>query len=141
MGVHVSINGVDIVRVSSCKFLGIIIDDKLKWSEHITHLQSKISKSLYALNRSKRLVPQKYLKTIYDTLVHSHISYGITLWGSTFKSYLNKIQILQKKAVRFIMHHTIATHSHYLKKVDYYILKVCMNMRSGNLCLMHTNRL
>ena len=67
--------GEDIIeRKKSCKFLGVFIDENLKWDEQIKNVHSKISKSLYALNRSKRLVPKSYMKTLYDSLVHSHLS-------------------------------------------------------------------
>ena len=92
----------DIERKDCCKFLGIMIDDKLTWSKHIDYIHSKLSRSLYAINRSRYLVPPKYLKKLYDSLVHPYLSYGIALWGGTCKSYLNKICISQKKALRHI---------------------------------------
>ena len=54
-------------RKNCCKFLGLLIDDKLTWSEHIAYVHSKLSKSLYAMNRSKYLIPSQYLKTLYDS--------------------------------------------------------------------------
>ena len=68
-----------IERKDCCKFLGIMIDDKLTWSKHIDYIHSKLSRSLYAINRSRYLVPPKYLKTLYDSLVHPYLSYGIAL--------------------------------------------------------------
>ena len=64
-------------RKNCCKFLGLLIDDKLTWSEHIAYVHSKLSKSLYAMNRSKYLIPSQYLKTLYDSLVQSYLSYGV----------------------------------------------------------------
>ena len=34
----ISLNGVDIAKVSHAKFLGVLIDDKLTWKSHITHI-------------------------------------------------------------------------------------------------------
>ena len=39
------INGENIKQVNSTKFLGIIIDSKLTWKQHIAHIQHKISKT------------------------------------------------------------------------------------------------
>ena len=39
------INNNEIAEVKSTKFLAIIIDDKLKWSEHIQYIKNEISKS------------------------------------------------------------------------------------------------
>ena len=95
--------GVDVIqRTNSCKFLGIMIDDKFTWSEHIVYTKSKLCRSLYAISRSNNFVPLKHLKTLYDSLIHPYFSYGIVLWGSTYSSYLQKIRICQKKAIRHI---------------------------------------
>ena len=40
------IRGNKIVRVFSTKFLGIIIDDQLKWLEYIQYIKNKVSKSV-----------------------------------------------------------------------------------------------
>ena len=73
-----------------------MIDDKLTWSKHIDYIHFKLSRSLYAINRSRYLVTPKYLKAFYDSLVHPCLSYGIALWGGTCKSYLNKICMPEK---------------------------------------------
>ena len=39
---------------------------------------------------------------LYYALVHPHLTYGILIWGSTYKSYLNTLQLLQNKAMRAI---------------------------------------
>jgi len=42
------------------------------------------------------------LKTLYYALIHPYIEYGLLLWGNTHSTYINKIVILQKKAIRII---------------------------------------
>ena len=53
-----------IERKHCCKFLGIIIDDKLNWYDHITYTRSKLSRSVYAMNRMKNMIDMPYLKTL-----------------------------------------------------------------------------
>ena len=79
----------EIIRNECCKFLGIIIDDKLGWLDHINSINIKLSRSLYILNSVKNMLP-------------NYITYGIILWGSTYQSYLKRTVILQKKAIRYI---------------------------------------
>ena len=98
------------------QFLGIMIDDKLTWSEHISYTKSKLCRSLYAISRSKNFVPLKHLKTLYDSPIHPYISYGIVLWGSTYSSYLQKIRICQKKAIRHIYRSAYNAHTDPLFK-------------------------
>ena len=100
-----------IERKHCCKFLGLIIDDKLNWSYHITYTRSKLSRSVYAINRMKNMIDMPYLKTLYYSLVHSYLSYGIILWGITHSSYLNYICIYQKTAVRCIFKSSYNSHT------------------------------
>ena len=101
---NLKINNIPIEQVKEFSFLGIVINEHVNWNSHITHISKKISKSIGIMNRIKFYVPRSCLKNIYLSLIHSHLNYGILLWG--FK--LNKLRILQKKAVR------ILSHSHYL---------------------------
>jgi hypothetical protein len=83
----------------SVKFLGIYIDKHLTWKEHINIISSKISRAIFAINRVKHILPHKSLKSLYYTLIHSHITYGIQAWGN---GNTKKLEILQKRALRII---------------------------------------
>ena len=82
------------------KFLGHIIDEHLTWSDHISHVRSKVSSGNYALAKTKHLLPPKIRLTLYNSLVRSHLEYGIITWGGARASKLRSIEIAQKKAIR-----------------------------------------
>ena len=42
------------------------------------------------------------MKTLYYSLIHSHLSYGTMLWGSAFQYRLRQLEVIQKKSVRNI---------------------------------------
>ena len=42
----IKIDGVNIARVMSTKFLGVIIDEQMTWKNHITYIASKLSKMM-----------------------------------------------------------------------------------------------
>ena len=63
---------------------------------------SKLSSELYALNKSKHTLELNHLNTLYYSLIHSHINYGLLLWGSTAKSIIHKVEIMQNKSIRTI---------------------------------------
>ena len=46
MNIRVGINGISIDRVYNSNILGVTIDEKLNWKEHIKMIQSQISKQL-----------------------------------------------------------------------------------------------
>ena len=74
----------------------------LDWHRHIDHCKNKMSSGLYAINTAKNIMPAKQLKTLYYSLIHPYLNYGILLWGGTHKSYTHKLQVLQNKAIRVI---------------------------------------
>lgn len=87
---------------SNVKFLGLYIDQKLRWNYHIDNLKLKMSKALFAINKAKHVLPRKYLRLLYNSLVYSHLTYGVILWGAAFHVHINKIVIMQKKIIRAI---------------------------------------
>ena len=102
IGTQITINNTDILRVNETKFLGVIIDDKLTFQQHIKQTENKISKGLYALRTIKNILPKKHLKLIYHALISPHLSYGIPFWHNSTKQHLHRLTILQKKAIRII---------------------------------------
>jgi hypothetical protein len=87
-------------RYTSVKLLGIYLDGSLSWNEHVEKVINKLSKSIYILRRLKFSLSINYLKLVYHALCHSHISYGILLWGGAPR--WKEIFIWQKKAIRII---------------------------------------
>ncbi len=68
-----------------------------------------MSKSIAILNRTKHILNEiKTLYILYCALIVPYITYCVEVWGHTYKTNLNSIYRLQKKAVRIV------------KRVDYY---------------------
>ena len=53
-----TLNGSVIKRVIETKFLGVIIDGKLKWQSHTSYLNSKLKCEIKKLNRMKSCIPK-----------------------------------------------------------------------------------
>ena len=100
-----------IQKVNSAKFLGIFIHDELKWSVHINHVLKRVSSGSYALHSVKRFLSGDNMKTLYYSLIHSHLSYGTLLWGSSFQYRLHQLEVIQKKSVRNICNATYNAHT------------------------------
>ena len=92
------INGNKIKQVHETKFLGVIIDDTLSWKSHIAYLENKLKCCTGIINIVKDKIPKSHYKSLYHTLFESHLSYGITVWGGTSQSSLEKLFLLQKNA-------------------------------------------
>ena len=84
------------------KFLGVIINDKLKWQSHTSYLNFKLKCEIGKLHRMKSCIPKHLYKDIYHTLFESHLSYGISSWGGISQNKLKPLFTTQKKCVRVI---------------------------------------
>ena len=86
----------------SSKYLGVTIDHRLSFKLHILSLETRVSRSVGILSKLRSTFPSPTLLLLYHALVQPHLVYVLPLWGSTFKTYLSKLQILQNKALRII---------------------------------------
>ena len=100
-----------LVRVDSTKFLGVIIDERLTWKQHIFFLKAKLSKCLAILYRSSKLLDKSSLRVLYCSIFLPYINYCCEVWGTTYTSTISCIYILQKKAVRMICNENRRAHT------------------------------
>ena len=97
-----AIRNCSIKQVTSAKFLGVIVDDKLCFREHITNVTVKLSQFCGVLWKMKHCVPSRVLKLLYMSLVYPHLNYGLAAWGSSSNTILNKIIAKQNKIIEVI---------------------------------------
>ena len=68
-------------KVSKVKFLGVIIDEKLKWEDHIDHLQQKLKLSIVMIKIIKKVIAKNEYLKLYNALFIPHLTYCISVWG------------------------------------------------------------
>ena len=90
------------MSVETAKYLGITFDNRLSFEKHINNLVKKLSKAVGILRKVKNFLNSQALLQLYYAIFHSHIQYRLIIWGSTFKTYLKKLTILQNKAVKIV---------------------------------------
>jgi hypothetical protein len=89
-------------RISNTKFLGVIIDDNLKWDAHILHIKNKISKVIGIMFKVRHKLDKPHLLSIYNTLALPHLLYCNIVWSVANKSYLETLFRCQKKITNCI---------------------------------------
>lgn len=131
------------------KFLGLMIDAKLTWEPHINYISGRLSRVIYLLRQLKDTVPEKYLRNSYFAFFQSIISYGLIIYGNS--KHINKILLLQKKAIRLISNSNYIEHCRPLFKskkiltvVNLYIFSVILYVRHNIVnfktrCNIHTH--
>ena len=101
------LNGQNIEMVSSFNCLGIILDQSLSWKKHVSMMINKISKTLGMLYILKDIFPENILLTIHQSLIATHMSYGLLIWGIE----CHRLEIVQKKALRLITNTKYISHT------------------------------
>ena len=98
----VSIQGNQMKRTQVARYLGIFIDDKLKWEDHIQHICKKIAQYCGLFCKLRHFIRRKTLLVLHHSFIYPHLLYGIINWGSANNSSLLSQQTLQNKIIRII---------------------------------------
>ena len=96
------VNGNDIELVHETKYLGVMIDENLKWGSQAKFLRTKISRALGLLKYAKQFVKEETLRNMYLSIVEPHLSYCCSVWGCCGDTKLNTLQNLQNRAARIV---------------------------------------
>ena len=105
------LNNRELTRLNIITFLGVKIDEKLKFTAHISHICSKVSRSIGVLNNLKTILPKQVLRTLYYAFIYPYFSYCNIIWASTFHTHLKPIVSLQKKAIRIVNNSNFLAHT------------------------------
>ena len=103
-------------QVNFTKFLGIIIDDKLTFTNHIAYIKNKISKGMGIILRARKFLNKSVLVNLYNTFVFPYLTCCIEVWGTSCASRLYPLCKLQNKIVRIITFSSYYTSSTPLYK-------------------------
>lgn len=99
---NVMLNSCIIEEVKSFKYLGLILDSTLSWSDHINYIERKVSSLCGIIRKVSYFVSRNILLKFYFAHVHSCLNYLIIAWGRACKSSLKKLQTLQNRCLKII---------------------------------------
>ena len=86
----IMIDGGEIKRVKSVKYLGMI-DDKLTWEQHIEVISGKMARNIGILKRIRNFIPQESLLLLYHTLIEPYLRYCSIVWGQCSDSLKDRL--------------------------------------------------
>ena len=92
-------NNASVTRTSSQKHLGIILDNQLKFDNHIKMVFRKIIKIIGLLRKLDNFLPRAALITIYKAFIRPHLDYGDILYDQAYNmSFHQKLESIQYNA-------------------------------------------
>jgi hypothetical protein len=98
---HLTFENTQITNVKYSKFLGLIINNRPSWQDHIDLMIPKLNTAALVIRFLKQLLNLEALKMAYFSFAHSILSYGIIILGSS--SYSKIIFKVQKRITRIII--------------------------------------
>ena len=91
-------------KVTTVKDLGVYLDNKLTFAEHVSVTTSKAFVVLGFIRRNTQAFEDIYcLKSLYCSLVRSIVEYGALVWAPHFTVHIDRIERIQKSFIRYAL--------------------------------------
>ena len=100
-------------QVIYTKFLGVILDDKLKWTHHISYIKNK---RYGYYTKSQKGSEKKVLLQLYHSFVTPYLIYCLEIWGNASDIHLQPLITTHTKIVRIITFSSYCSHTNILFK-------------------------
>jgi len=99
----IQFDNANLSHVDNCIYLGLSLDNDLKWVSQVKRICQNVSYKLSLLNRLRKFFSSDLLRKIYVSNIQPCLEYGISVWGysSEYNKYL--IQRLQHRAARIVL--------------------------------------
>ncbi len=82
-------------QINVAKYLGIYIDENLRWDHHIDTLVKKISSKIGILRSLRNIVPIDTIRLMYNAIVLPHFDYADTVYDVASETNKSRLQRLQ----------------------------------------------
>ena len=97
------VGGLDVEQAHCFKFLGVLINDTLTWSDHVNMVSNKVARSLSLLRRLSWFLPQSLLLYVKSCIFPS-FDYCDVVWSGCTKAEALRLQTLFNFACRTVLH-------------------------------------
>ena len=135
------LHDIEIKPKASVKLLGVIIDNKLNFNEHISKICKTASQNTNCLARIRNCISVKQSRLLYNAYIKSAFGYAPLVWMFCQKTSYKKIENIQKRALRLVFlehekslneicdsHEEMNIHSMHLCSLATEIFKIFLNL-------------
>ena len=79
---YITISGTNVEMVSKFTYLGVTLDEELKWKAHVEDVHKKVSKRLGFLRRIRSSLTLRAAQAVYKCIIEPIFSYADTAWAN-----------------------------------------------------------
>ena len=84
-------------------YLGVIIDNKLNFNQHIDDMSKKATNLLNFCRLNLHMCSREAKNSAYNMIVRPHLGYASTCWNPYTKRNIDKLEAAQRRAARFVL--------------------------------------
>lgn len=95
-------SGTVIERVNNIRYLGLHLDQKLSFETHVHETAKYVASIIGVMFKIRSFVPNHVMEKIYNALIHSKLTYMVSCYGTAFKTVLDRLFVLQKRALKMV---------------------------------------
>lgn len=102
----VKINNIPIDTTNEITYLGMKLDRKLTFKNHIEKVRNSAqlaTKTIYPFINKNCKLPSKMKIQLYNTYVRPILTHNAPIWSSAADTYMKRIQTIENKAMRIIL--------------------------------------
>lgn len=107
-----------IEKVECFKHLGLHIDYKLNWNAHIDRIKGKLAAVAGIFRRLQTVLPKNIKVSVYHSLFHSHIIYGLVVWGGATKFKIKEVQTVENRAIKNLFGYQYLTSTEWIHSTN-----------------------
>jgi hypothetical protein len=97
------LGGTNLSSVTDYPYLGLTFQSDMSWRKHIDKITNKANRMLGLLRRNLRNSSHKIREQAYIGLVRPHAEYCSTVWSPHTKKDINRVEMIQRRAARFVL--------------------------------------
>ncbi len=101
--VNLDVSGEPLERTNKMKYLGMILDEKLNFDEHVDYICNKAVNKLGILRKARDFLDLETSVLLYKSLVLPHFDYCDIVYASTSVTNLQRLQVMQNSACRTML--------------------------------------
>ena len=101
---NLHIAGQSVPYTTTIKYLGVYLDYKLSFKEHIDKIYEKINKYVGIFYHVRHKLPPKCRRVLYFSFVFSYIYYCAEVYGNVSNSSLKPLQLVQNRILRALQY-------------------------------------
>ena len=132
-----NLHGHTLEAVTSAKYLGVTIQNNLKWDSQINNIANKANRTLGFLRRNLRVSSRKIKSQAYFGLVRPQLEYAATVWDPHTQCNINRLEQIQRRAARYVTsrHRNTSSVSDMLNTLQWKSLE--QRRKEARLCMFY----